>query len=166
MSDFLKSVPLKAWIGPFLDRYRQRLACDDWPAQGTEANRQFVLGWYYVLNSKHVTEAEADAASKALMLVPPKMRQDHIPALIGMVEKMREQRREKPATLAPVAEAVRAQPPVPLPPGFPFPNWLAWSKAGAPLSAFNEPPEAGAQKKPAGSNEATHTPQPVGASTN
>jgi hypothetical protein len=129
--------PIKSWIGPFLTRHRMRFDDADWPATGTEANRQNVLLWLAALNAHLVTEDEADAASLALGTVPPQYRKDHIPALIGMVEKLRQQVKDNAERAAPFTRGEKRPPLAPLPG---FKSWQDWVKKGCPYFELQDAP--------------------------
>jgi hypothetical protein len=156
--------PIKSWIGPFLTRHRLRFDCADWPQPGTEANRQNVLLWLAALNAHLVTEAEAEAASLALGTVPPQFRIDHIPALIGMVVKLRQHERDKQEGRSAPFTRGHEQPPLPPLPG--FKSWQEWVKKGCPYFELEDAPTERAQKPAAGPVVLpTPDPQPAGAST-
>jgi hypothetical protein len=82
---------VNTWISHFLAGHRLRFGGDDWPAQGTETNKQFVRMWIEAFKLENVEEWEADLASVRLGTLPPRFRTDHLPAVIGMVREMRKQ---------------------------------------------------------------------------
>jgi hypothetical protein len=83
---------VKDWIIPFLDRHRARFNPPDWPDPETGEWIEYVKGWITACATKQISEAEADEASRLLVLTPPRWRQDHIPALVSAVLAVRGQK--------------------------------------------------------------------------
>jgi hypothetical protein len=83
---------VKDWISGFLDRHRARFNPPDWPDPETGEWVEYVKGWITAFATKQISEAEADEASRLLVLTPPRWRQDHIPALVSAVLTVRGQK--------------------------------------------------------------------------
>lgn len=82
---------VREWLPDFLDRHRARHKPHDWPPEDSDAYAVFMKGWISHLSLKEATEAEADAASERLMLSPPRWQQEHLPAVIRVIEEFRTQ---------------------------------------------------------------------------
>ena len=80
---------VKNWIVDFFEKHRARFGITDWDAPGTEAYRDQVRMMLIAFKTHDVNEKEANDASLALGMVPPRFRNDHIPALIGMITDRR-----------------------------------------------------------------------------
>lgn len=99
---------IRDWIDDYLNRHRIRFLPHDWPASGdADETREFVADWIRVFALKQVTEVEADAASRRLLLSPPNWRREHIPAVISAIEAMRAER-SPAASIGGDREAARA----------------------------------------------------------
>ncbi len=84
---------VRDWITGFLNSHRSRFHPGDWPRdESSDDALEFIRGWVTAFNLKGVTEAEADAASRTLVLDPPNFRREHIPRVIAAVEAARRER--------------------------------------------------------------------------
>lgn len=82
---------VKTWIAGFLKRHKAKFAPHDWPdGTDSEDSKAFLQGWVTAFSLKGITEAEAEEASCLLTTSPPNFRREHVPAVVGKVEEIRQ----------------------------------------------------------------------------
>ncbi len=72
------------WFPTFFNRHRQRFEAN-WPSPDSDEESVLADLWLHHIRRKRVTEDEAENASLALGIHPPKFRNDHLPALMDEI---------------------------------------------------------------------------------
>ena len=73
------------WIARYLTRYRRQFDPHDWPTDPTDYF-EFAALWVDRFTKHQITEGEANAAALQLAECPPKFRNDHLPAVVAVVQ--------------------------------------------------------------------------------
>src|SRR5215831_2218810 len=81
---------IKDWLGEFVEAHQARHPREDWPDPESPGGRFLWATWFDGAKSERITADEMDVASRAIDGSVLRRWEDHLPALLAAVARLRE----------------------------------------------------------------------------